>query len=168
MDISIRQLTEDDWEIVRSIRLKALQNDPGVFSATYEDAIKRTEADWKAYLTGTNTAVFGIFDDAHPIGMTGISIERDDSTYKNAFLWGSWLKPEYRGKGISKLMYQARLNWARNHATCEKITVSHRESNIASKLANQKHGFTYTHTEERRWPDGKIEKEPCYELIIKP
>jgi len=168
MDISIRQLLENDWETVCSIRLKALQSDSGVFSATYEDAAKRTDADWKAYLTGINTAVFSVFDDGQPIGMTGISIERDDPTYKNAFLWGSWLEPAYRGKGISKLMYAARLKWARQHPTCEKIIVSHRESNIASKFANQKHGFAYTHTEERRWPDSKIENELFYEINIKP
>lgn len=47
-----------------------------------------------------------------------------------------------------------------------RIIVSHRESNVSSKFANQKHGFRWTYDNERIWNDGLREKERFYELIL--
>ena len=108
-----------------------------------------------------------LFDDETPIGMTSVSIDRNDPTGKTALLWGSWLAPEYRGKGLSDLMYQSRINWAKDQPTVERIIVSHRASNLASKYANQKHGFVEIHKKEKIWTDGATEDEIFYELEIK-
>ncbi len=166
-DIHLKQLSVADWEIFRDIRLKALKSDPGVFGANFADSSKKTPREWQDMLRNPNTAVFVICDHADIIGLTAISIDKDDPTETQALLWASWLEPEYRGKGISNLMYQTRLDWAREHPTCEKITVAHRASNLVSKYANQKHGFVFTHLEQQQWPDGKIEESHCYELNIK-
>ena len=64
------------------------------------------------------------------------------------------------------MMYKARINWAKEHPTIERIIVSHRASNVASKYANQKHGFVFTRTHEKVWSDGKTEDEVCYELKV--
>ena len=169
MPISIQQLLEGDSQQFRDARLKALKHDPGVFNATHETESQRNETDWREILTHPDIAVFGIFDAAQSIGLTAISIDRNDPTKKRALLWASWLEPPYRGKGISRPMYQARIERALQHPTCEKINVVHRASNIASKYANQKHGFVYTGTHaERRWPDAAIEDAHDYELILKP
>jgi len=66
------------------------------------------------------------------------------------------------------LMYQARINWAKEQPTVEKIIVSHRASNLLSKYANQKHGFVLTHNNEKVWIDGATEDEIFYELKINP
>jgi RimJ/RimL family protein N-acetyltransferase len=100
--------------------------------------------------------------------MTGVSINWNDPTEKTALLWGSWLAPHARGKGLSELMYKARINWAKAQPTVEKIIVSHRASNLASKYANQKHGFIATHKKEKVWTDGGVEDEIFYELEIEP
>jgi len=151
------------------VRLRALKSDPSVFGATYEDKTKMADGEWQTILKNQDEAIFGIFNGAALIGLTAISIHRDDPEKKQALLWGSWLELEYRGRGVSKMMYEARLDWAQRHPTCEKIIVGHRDSNLASKFANQKYGFVYTSTEKaRRWPDGKVEDLHNYELIIKP
>lgn len=74
---------------------------------------------------------------------------------------------QFRGNGLSELMYQTRINWAKAQPTVEKIIVSHRASNLASKRANQKHGFVCTHKIEEVWTDGGVEDEIFYELKIK-
>jgi hypothetical protein len=48
-----------------------------------------------------------------------------------------------------------------------RILVSHRESNQASFRANQKHGFKFTHKENKTWPDGKTEPDVFYELALR-
>ena len=167
MRICIKQLTEADWRALSKVRLMALQTDPGVFGSTYDSESKFTETDWRSRLDSAKTAIFMIFENQTPVGMTCISLDRDDPTNRTALLWGSWLEPLIRGKGLSELMYEARINWAKVHPTIEKIIVSHRASNLSSKYANQKHGFSPTGVvTERVWPDGIREKEFHYQLTI--
>ena len=167
MNIFTRQLTENDWCEFSQVRLKALQTDPNVFGSNYEKESQMTEAEWRSRLQAKENAIFLIFENETPIGMTGVSIDRNDPTKKTALLWGSWLAPHFRGKGLSELMYQARINWAKEQPTIEKIIVSHRASNLSSKYANRKHGFVLTHKTEKVWTDGATEDEIFYELKIK-
>ncbi len=166
MSIFIRQLTENDWREFSQVRLKALQTDPNVFGSNYQKESQMTEAEWRSRLQEDN-AIFLIFENETPIGMTGVSFDRNDPTKKTALLWGSWLAPHFRGKGLSELMYQARINWAKEQPTIEKIIVSHRASNLSSKYANRKHGFVLTHKTEKVWTDGATDDEIFYELKIK-
>lgn len=160
MNAVIRRLTEDDWLEFSRIRLRALLTDPSVFGSNYERESHFTEAVWRERLRATENAIFLIFlgDDA-PIGMTAVSIDREDPTGKTALLWGTWLAPAARGKGLSELLYRTRINWAKAQPTTEKIIVSHRASNLSSKHANQKHGFVFTHETEQLWTDGATEDE---------
>jgi RimJ/RimL family protein N-acetyltransferase len=167
MNVSIRQLNEDDWREFAKVRLKALETDPKVFGSNYELESKFTEADWRSRLQASeDSAIFMLFAGDEPIGTTAVSVWRDDETKRTALLWGSWLEPDFRGKGVSELMYRTRIEWAKAHPTVERIIVSHRASNVASKYANQKHGFRFTKTNEKTWTDGVTEDEICYELIV--
>jgi RimJ/RimL family protein N-acetyltransferase len=168
MNFSIRQLTADDWRAFEQVRLKALETDPMVFGSSYAKESQFTETDWRSRLEADDSAVFMLFADETPIGITGVSVFSDDPTGKTAILWGSWLEPQFRGKGLSELIYKARIDWAKARPTVERIIVSHRASNVSSKFANQKHGFTYTRTHEKVWTDGATEDEVCYELYLKP
>ena len=167
MNITIRRLTEDDWLEFSQVRLKALQTDPQVFGSNYEKESKMTEAEWRNRLQATNNAIFLLYENEMPIGMTCVSVDRNDPTQKTALLWGSWLAPPLRRRGLSKLMYQTRIEWAKQQPTVEKIIVSHRASNLSSKYANQKHGFVLTHKAGKVWTDGATEDEIFYELKIK-
>lgn len=166
MNVSIRQLTGNDWRKFAQIRLKALEADPLVFGSNYEKESQFTEADWRSRLQANDSAVFMLFAGETPIGITGVSVFRDDPTGKTAMLWGSWLEPDFRRKGLSALMYRTRIDWAKKRPTVERVIVSHRASNIASKYANQKHGFIFTRTHEKIWSDGAAEDEICYELKL--
>lgn len=167
MNISIRQLNENDWSEFSQIRLKALQTDPLVFGSSYERESQFVEADWRERLRANDSAVFMLFADETAIGMTGVSVFRDDPTKRTAIFWGSWLAPDFRGKGLSDLMYKTRINWAKEYPGIERIIVSHRASNVASKYANQKHGFVFTRTHEKIWADGAAEDEVCYEMKLR-
>jgi RimJ/RimL family protein N-acetyltransferase len=167
MSITIRQLTENEWLKFSQTRLRALLTDPQVFGSNYEKESQMTEVDWRVRLRAKDNAIFLIYQNETPIGMTCVSVDRNDPTGKTALLWGSWLTPQFRGKGISELMYRTRIEWAKRQPTVEKIIVSHRASNLASERANQKHGFVATRKEEKVWTDGTTEEEIFYELEIK-
>jgi GNAT superfamily N-acetyltransferase len=120
MNISIRQLSENDWREFSQIRLEALKTDPLVFGSNYEKESKMTEADWRSRLQAKDNAIFLIYAGDTPIGMTCVSVDRNDPTQKTALLWGSWLAPHFRGKGLSELMFQTRIDWAKRQQTVEK------------------------------------------------
>lgn len=168
MNITIRQLKPDEWMILRSVRLEALQTDPRSFGSNYTKEIEYDEDRWRSWITNPRYAIFVLSDNHRPIGMTGICVDADDPAGKKAILWGSWIHPDFRRQGLSEMLYEARLQWARIHPTIEIIKVSHRAHNIASKFANQKHGFVCTHTETKTWHDGVTEDDVCYELRCKP
>lgn len=166
-EITIRQLSEDDWREFAHIRLKALQTDPKAFGSNYERESQMTETEWREKLRAKDNAIFLLDEENAPIGITCVSVDRNDPTGKTALLWGSWLTPEFRRRGLSELMYQTRIEWAKHQPKVERIIVSHRASNLASKYANQKHGFAETHQSEKVWTDGAMENEIFYELKIK-
>ncbi len=166
MNISIRQINKDDWQEFSEIRLKALQSDPKVFGSHYEREKNYSKQDWIEWVGAKNQAIFFIYDEEKPVGMTGIYIPQDTSAKTTAVLWGSWLEPDYRRKGISDLMYKARINWAKSQPELKRIEVSHRESNVASKYANQKHGFQLVKEEDKVWHDGISEKDVIHELKL--
>lgn len=164
---TLSRLQITDWEILRDVRLQALQSDPSVFGSNYARESEYTPDIWREWLDTSDTAIFGVFDGADIAGMTSISIMRDDATRTAAKLWGSWLRSDLRGQGLSVPMYSVRIDWARAHPTITRIVVSHRASNAASKHANQKHGFVYTHSMPHTWPDGVEEDHIFYELRVK-
>ncbi|MBK9152907.1 MAG: GNAT family N-acetyltransferase [Chloracidobacterium sp.] len=165
-EYTIRKLEEDDWEIFRQVRLKALATDPLVFGSNYDREADQPVVQWQESLGDEAVAIFVLFARTLPMGITGVSVYRDDPSNRTAILWGSWLEPEIRGKGLSKMFYKARINWAREHPTVARLIISHRASNLASRSANQKFGFSLTHVTEKVWNDGITEEEFHYELIL--
>lgn len=167
MAISVKEAKGSDWQDLRFVRLRALQTDPSVFASNFRKESAMTEADWKNWLQSDDMAIFLVYQNATVIGMSGIAVDRDDASKKRAILWGSWLEPFARGRGLSHVMYRKRIEWAAKHPTIEHVIVSHRASNLSSRRANQKHGFQFTHSTERVWPDGSTEEELFYALNVK-
>ena len=163
--VTIRLFQPDEWPALRAIRIKKLQTEGQLFYRTAAEAQAQPDSYWRELATSNNEgAVWGLFDGAQLIGMTGIYV--DEKMPEKAVLWGSWLEPAYRGQGLSDLIYKTRIAWAQAHPAVKYIVTSHRGTNEASKRSNQRHGFVYTHTKTRTWPDGAVEDEPFYELRL--
>ena len=155
--------TEADRERVKVIRLEALLTDPGVYGSTYARESGYDEAAWRAWTASPGRCMFLLLTEETPIGLTGVTTNRDDPT--TAICVASYLKPAYRGQKLSRLFYQARIDWAREHGY-QRLVVGHRLSNTASMHANQAFGFRETHQEPHVWPDGTSEPEVLYELLL--
>lgn len=112
---------------------------------------------------GSDHQAFGLFDGEQFIGITAVFTDRGDASGATAHLAMSFIKPEYRGKGFSRMLYGARLEWVAAHPKFNKIVVSHRASNEASRRANQRYGFMPTGSEPHLWPDGETEDQVFYE-----
>ena len=149
------------------MRLQALQDTPWAFGSNYAKEQAYSAADWAEWMSGKGACMFGLYDHAKMIGITGIVPKRDDPSGQSGLMIASYIVPQYRGQGLSGLLYDARVNWAVEHSPWMKIVVSHRKSNKPSRRANQKAGAVYTHTvKDKEWPDGTREDELSYEIDL--
>ena len=49
-DITVRELAADEWEIFKTLRLRALQEDPEAFVASYEEESQHSDEEWQLSL----------------------------------------------------------------------------------------------------------------------
>ncbi len=161
---TIRPFTVKDTMAYKAVRLEALQREPGMFCSSYATEAAFTDEQWQGRIMGSNQSRFGLYYGEELIGITGIIIE--DAAREEAYLTHSYIRKEHRGKGLSRLLYEARIAWAKERGI-KRLLISHRASNTASMKANQKFGFRYTHKSSQTWPpDGTVEDLLHYELLL--
>lgn len=77
-----------------------------------------------------------------------------------------YIAPEYRGRGLSDLLYSARIEFAKNHTAWKKLAISHRQGNEPSRRAMVGQGFEYKGKKLITWPDGTEDWEWNYEMDL--
>lgn len=162
---TLRQLTPDDWPLYRDLRLEALRKHPAFFSPS-RDETNFSESDWRARLSNPNSATFGLFSGSEMIGLTGIVREGNDPSSTTALLVSSYLQREFRGKGLSKLFFDARIQWAEVQGDIKTLILEHRDDNLPSQRAHAKFGFEMIGSEEQTWPDGAVRPSLKYQLVL--
>jgi RimJ/RimL family protein N-acetyltransferase len=162
-DYTIRRFLPGDAALYRAIRLEALQYEPAMFLSSYAMEADYPQAHWESRMTNPDSAFWGLYAGDELIGLTGIVIDKENRD--TGYMGQSYIRIAHRGKGLSRMLYDARIEWARAHGL-KRLTIGHRESNTVSKAANQHFGFTYTHRETRNWPDGVMEDIVYYELVL--
>jgi len=107
----------EDAAVLRELRLEALQNRPIAFASDYEEEsqfpLSRTE---EQLSDQTGNAVFVAVVDSRLIGMTGIGQYRHTKEKHNGIIWGVYVQPAWRGKGISGQMIEACIGWAKDRS----------------------------------------------------
>lgn len=158
---SVRPFASDEWQALKAIRLEALKNEPGNFGANYADNLALPDEKWQERLQQSDQKFFALVHDNEIVGMTGAYLKTPDEVV----LIASYIRAAHRGKSLSRLLYEARINWARD-AGAKAVIVSHRKTNLASMRANQNFGFTFTHEKDDTWPDGTVEPNVYYKLTL--
>ena len=164
--MQIRALGPEDWEAFRDLRLIALKTDPTHFGSTYEREVEFDEETWRDRVSRQGKEMFGLYDGERMIGLTGIITDPELDEGHTAILVASFLLPEYRGRGLSAMLFEARFAWARAQQHITKILTYVRTSNTPSKRAIEGHGFTEINRFDRTWPDGTGGEQIDYELIV--
>ena len=164
-NIYVRPLVPDEWELLRRVRIRAVSMHTHYFLETPEGAENRSESFWRDGLSGIGKCIFGMFDKKDIIGISGVFTHREFPDGKTADFGMTFIEPAYRGLKLSRLFYEARINWARENGF-ERIEISHHIENEASKNANQRFGFKYVGEHMRDWPDGTRALDIKYELVL--
>ena len=156
--IIVKELTIDDWQDLKDIRLYALQESPNAFGGSYDEAIEFDDDKWRSYFAYKEgkSVLYGLYDGCKIVGLGNARIS-NNTPLKSHFYMG-YIHPLYRGLGLSRKLYQARIEWSENNKATE-IEVNNRESNKAATAMNQSFGFQQVDCFMQDWPDGTKERK---------
>lgn len=160
---AVRPFLPHEVNAYKTIRLEALRTEPGMFGSNYLREAAFTQDQWLERINNPDAACLGLYCNNELIGITGIMLDKERPG--SAILTQSYIRSSYRKKGLSALLFNARLAWARER-NIQRVEVGNRADNIAAIAANQRFGFTYTHNEPHTWPDSTSEDIFYYELIL--
>jgi ribosomal protein S18 acetylase RimI-like enzyme len=108
--VHIRLLNEQDAQALWNLRMLALQTDPWSFVESPEELQKVPVAEYDARLRANRPENFvvGAFDQDELVAMVGFYREQPLKRRHKGWIWGVFVKPEARGRGIAKsLMTEA-------------------------------------------------------------
>ncbi|HYL86828.1 MAG TPA: GNAT family N-acetyltransferase [Candidatus Angelobacter sp.] len=131
--ISIVPITPLNVLTFKAVRLRALQDNPLAFSATYANESQLTDSEWLARTqrwNGEKGIGFLAMDDATACGIAGSFLDQNDAT--RAQLISMWTAPTHRRRGAGRLLVNEVLHWARsrNARTLLLLVTSHNEPAI--------------------------------------
>jgi RimJ/RimL family protein N-acetyltransferase len=136
---AIRRVTEADVEALIDIRLEALQNHPVAFSADYENDLQRPLAEWLQRIGESPT--FMAWDGDTAAGMAGIFSGWSSKTSHQGTIWGVYVRPAYRGRGLCEDLVRRCLEWARENGK-KIVYIAAASNNTAAIRCYERCGFS--------------------------
>jgi len=106
--VEIRRVRADEWRELRDLRLEALQDSPNAFWTLHEEAVQRTDDDWREW---TTFPCHVALEDGRLVGMVAAFAHEEDP--RTAELIAMFVTPAARGRGIGAALVDAQLAWAR-------------------------------------------------------
>jgi len=120
-DAAIRRLMPDDANSFRAIRLEALTVNPDALVSTFEFENKQDVAWFASRLE--NSHVMGAFRDGELVGTAGFSVQQGQRHAHKCRLWGMYVRPSSRNRGIGRLLVNAVLVVARENVELIQLSV---------------------------------------------
>jgi len=158
--MEIRQLTSADATAYQELRLFGLQESPSAFGSSYAAEVDRPLHVVVARLDDPRNHVFGAF--AHEGALTGIVTLRREpqgKTYHKAYVYGTYVRPEYRRQGTGRALLEAVIARARE-VGLRQIQLSVTQANRAAVLLYESCGFVRYGLERDAFQVG----DACYDV----
>ena len=143
--IVVREITADDWELMRDVRLAALAESPSAFGSSYAREVAFTEEQWRGRISERSVTFFVQEEPAgpasagkEPAGLAGVYVEDGAAN-----LVSMWVRPAARGLGAGRALVEAAAAWAKaNDFGSLFLWVT--ESNTSARRLYEGCGFTPT------------------------
>ena len=142
--MEIRLLTADDADAFWDLRLEMLRNDPVSFADSTEEHETTTVDAFRQRLAVSDPAsnfVVGSFADGRLTGSAGFFRRPNHKERHKGHVWGVYVSPSHRGKGVGKALMFEIIHRARQIPGIEQITLVASAKLPAQKLYESV-GFT--------------------------
>ncbi len=143
--VLVRELTADDWQLMRDVRLCALADAPYAFGSTYAREAAFTEAQWRGRIS-ERSVTFVACDpagrdsagSAAPAGLAGVYVEDSAPDVVSV-----WVRPAFRGRGVGEALLEATASWAKSRSF-PALYLWVTETNAPARRLYARCGFTPT------------------------
>lgn len=132
--MDVVHLDENDWELLRELRLAAFRESPNAFASTLQEALALTEVDWRRRLVSCDWFVAKA-SDGRALGLGGAM-----KTGRGQLLIGMWVDPHARGQGVAQALVEERERYAiANGANGVRVRIA--EGNLKAQGFYERIGF---------------------------
>lgn len=138
--VLVREITADDWELMRDVRLSALAEAPSAFGSSYAREAAFGEPQWRGRISDRSVTFFAHVDPAvpAPVGLAGVYVE--DGV---ADLVSMWVSPSARGRRVGEALVEAAAAWARARGF-STLFLWVTEPNASARRLYERCGFAIT------------------------
>ena len=115
----VRQLRVDEADALRELRLRALQDSPWAFGSSYARELGHAPEWWETRARQAGDVVYVVDGGDALAGMAGGFVPDDEET---VWLWGMWVAPEARGRGLGRALAESVIGWAGERRVTLEVT----------------------------------------------
>ncbi|WP_320785065.1 GNAT family N-acetyltransferase [Streptomyces sp. CRN 30] len=158
-DYVIRPIRADEWPAVRELALRMLKDPVAhlAFLDRYEEAVERPDGFWQKRAAGgaessaTVRQVVAEGPGGAWLGTVTVLLEEPGTTdwagypveLRQGHVVGVYVRPEWRGSGLTKALFAAGLDWAWGRGV-ERVRLIVHEDNARARGLYRKLGFVAT------------------------
>jgi ribosomal protein S18 acetylase RimI-like enzyme len=163
-EFTVRPLRLSDLAAFRELRLQALATDPSAFGSTWARESKDPDSRWEERVhrtVGSTTEALWVAEspDGSLLGMLGMFVEEGRD---HAHLWGMWVRPEHRRRGVGAALLDSLLAHADKVWKTPELKLDANPSQEAAVRLYRSRGFVPT---GRTQPLGHREGELIEEWV---
>jgi len=160
--VVLREANLADAVQFRTLRLNGLQDSPTAFSADYQTNLNQPMSFWEGRLTFDEHGIifFAEYDNTL-IGMTGVRRGESPKTRHGAYIWGVYVRPEWRGVHIAEALIETCIEWARERLV-EIVKLGVITTNTSAVRCYERCGFKVYGTE----PHGIFYADKYYDEFL--
>jgi ribosomal protein S18 acetylase RimI-like enzyme len=137
----LHTVVPDDWEAHREIRLEMLRNSPDAFWFTHADEAVYDEADWRERIEGA--WLVQVRDADGVLGSAGLGSHWEPERATTATLFGMYVAPRARGRGVGEALVRAVLEEAARRGKSE-VLLEVTDTNTTAISLYERCGFVPT------------------------
>lgn len=150
----IRPLTADDLPGYVLLRAEMLRDTPLAFAASPgDDFAASVEGLGESMKRAPDWMLFGAFED-RLVGAAGLFRDRHLKAAHKMHVWGMYVTPAHRGRGVAMALLQAAIEHARTVPGIEWIHLGVSQAAPAARRVYERAGFTIWGTEPDALRDG--------------
>ena len=149
--MEIRFLESNDGEAFWELRLEGLRDQPEAFGSSYQETLARPPQvrleQFQQNVAKPDKCIIGAWANGKLVGVAGLRREEGMKERHKAGIWGVYVTPSARGRGVGRALLEAVIQQARTIPNLEQLSLGVGTNNIAARNLYLSLGFQVYGTE---------------------